>query len=105
MDWLDWLRGLAALVATLALMLGVAMAARRFGMIRPRSAAVGARIDVLESRMLDPRRRLVVVRFDREDHLLLLSPSGDLVVGHAPAPLTESQAGPQTESPPAEIRP
>ncbi len=80
MDFLDWARAVFALVATLALIGLAAYAARRFGMLQasPRSAA--RRLKVSESLMLDPRRRLVVVRFDDREHLLLLSPSGDCVV-------------------------
>jgi flagellar protein FliO/FliZ len=72
----DWGRALFALIATLALIGLVAYGARRLGMIQPGQAGV-RRLKVLESLMLDPRRRLVVVRFDNREHLLLLSPAGD----------------------------
>jgi flagellar protein FliO/FliZ len=78
-DWMDWARALAALVATLALIGAVAFGARRLGMLRP--MAPGARrLSISESLMLDPRRRLVIVRCDGREHLLLLSPAGDRVV-------------------------
>jgi flagellar protein FliO/FliZ len=35
--------------------------------------------------MLDPRRRLVIVRCDDREHLLLLSAAGDLVVAQMDA--------------------
>ena len=73
-------RALAALVATLALIAGAAYAARRFGMITPGSKGAERRLKVKETLMLDPRRRLVVVRFDDREHLLLLSPGGDQIV-------------------------
>ena len=79
MGWVEWARAAAALVLTLALLLGLAYGARRFGMMRP--GAQGARrMKVSESLMLDPRRRLVLVRVDGREHLLLLSPAGDRVV-------------------------
>lgn len=84
MDWLDWARAAAALVATLALIGAVAYGARRLGMLRP--GALGPRrLEVKESLMLDPRRRLVIVRCDGKDRLLLLSPGGDLVIGETTA--------------------
>ena len=43
------------------------------------------RLKVTESLMLDPRRRLVLVRLDGREHLLLLSPSRDLVVSDVEA--------------------
>ena len=57
----------------------VAYGARRLGMIQP-GVAGPRRLKVLESLMLDPRRRLVVVRFDDREHLLLLSPTGDSAI-------------------------
>lgn len=85
MDWLDWARAFFALIATLALIGLAAYAARRFGMLQPGANSAPRRLKVVESLMLDPRRRLVVVRFDDRDHVLLLSPAGDKVVTEAPA--------------------
>ncbi|MDX2274721.1 MAG: flagellar biosynthetic protein FliO [Hyphomonadaceae bacterium] len=85
MELLDWVRALAALVATLALIAGAAYAARRFGMLEPGANRPDRRIKIMESLMLDPRRRLVVVRFDDRDHLLLLSPAGDKTVAEVAA--------------------
>lgn len=91
-ELLDWARALFALIATLALILGVAWGARRLGMLQagPNSPK---RLKISESLMLDPRRRLVIVRCDGREHLILLGPSGDIVVDdmaavepQAPAP-------------------
>ncbi|MES1156338.1 MAG: flagellar biosynthetic protein FliO [Alphaproteobacteria bacterium] len=79
MNWIDWARTAAALLATLALIGALAYGARRFGMLRPGGIA-HRRMKVSESLMLDPRRRLVLVSLDGREHLLLLSPSGDRVV-------------------------
>ncbi len=85
MDWIDWARGVFGLIATLALIGGAALLARRFGMLNARPPGQARRLSVQESLMLDPRRRLVLVRLDDADHLLLLSASGDLAVAVAPA--------------------
>lgn len=90
MDLLDWARSLFALIATLALILGVAYGARRLGMLQPASQAP-RRLKISESLMIDPRRRLVIVRCDGREHLMLLSPAGDVVVGET-----------AVEAPPAE---
>ena len=87
MDILDWARALFALLATLALIGLAAYAARRFGMIQPGAGPGPRRLKVVETLMLDPRRKLVVVRFDDRDHLLLLSPDGDQPVSDVPAKL------------------
>lgn len=80
LDWTDWARAAFALLGTLALIGLAAYGARRFGMIQAGPIGGERRLKVMESLMLDPRRRLVVVRFDAREHLLLLSPAGDRVV-------------------------
>lgn len=89
MDWIDWLRALFALVATLALIVGAAYVARRVGMLQPGGGAP-RRMKITESLMLDPRRRMVIVRCDDREHVLLLSPAGDVVV-------SEKEAKPEAE--------
>lgn len=92
MDLLDWARALFALMLTLGLIGLLAYGARRFGMLQP-GAAANKRMKISESLMLDPRRRLVIVRCDEREHLLLLSPGGDKVVSEMAAkPEVETQA-------------
>ncbi len=80
MDLLDWARTLFALIATLALIVGAAYAARRLGMLQPGGPGV-KRMRVTETLLIDTRRRMVIVRVDEREHVLLLGPGGDLVVG------------------------
>jgi len=83
-DLLDWARALFALIATLALIVGAAYAARRLGMLQPGTAGP-KRMRITETLLLDPRRRMVIVRVDEREHVLLLSPGGDIVVGEMAA--------------------
>jgi len=93
-----YLRFLIALLFVLGLIGALAWAVRRFG-LRGMGAMVtgggrGRRLAVVEMATLDPRRRLVLVRRDGVEHLLLLGASADLVIEtgvtapapHAPAP-------------------
>lgn len=107
MDWFDWARGVFALTATLALIVGFAALLRRFGMIAPRPPGVGRRLSVVESLMLDPRRRLVLVRLDDKDHLLLLSAAGDSTVAIVPAlaPALSQPSAPELPTPEPEQAP
>jgi flagellar protein FliO/FliZ len=92
-ELLDWARTVFALVLTLGLILGVAYGARRLGMLQANGQGA-KRMRVTESLMLDPRRRMVIVRCDDREHLLLLGPGGDIVVGEQAAkeePITEPQ--------------
>ena len=80
MDLLDIARTLFALIATLAVIVGAAYGARRLGMLQ--NAGQGPkRMRITETLMLDPRRRMVIVRVDDREHVLLLGPGGDVVVG------------------------
>lgn len=79
MDLLDWARTLFALIATLALIVGAAYAARRLGMLQPGGPGI-KRMRVTETLLIDTRRRMVIVRVDEREHVLLLGPGGDLVV-------------------------
>lgn len=88
MDAAVYLRFVAALVLVLGMMLVVLWALRRFnigGMV----ARPGARrrLAMVEAMALDTRRRLVLVRRDGVEHLLLIGGPQDVVVETAiPAP-------------------
>jgi flagellar protein FliO/FliZ len=85
MDWVEWVRALFALLATLALIGLAFFAARRFGMIGGVRGGAERRLRVVESLMLDPRRKLLLVRCDDREHLLLVGPGGDRKLDTAPA--------------------
>lgn len=87
MDWTYWLRAAAGLAATLALIGGLALLARRMGMLQAPLPGGKRRMGVVESLFLDPRRRVVIVRVDDCEHVLLLSPFGDRPIASQPAPL------------------
>lgn len=94
MDILDWLRALVALITTLALIAGAALLARRLGMLQGVVAGQVRRIRVSERLALDPRRSVVIVRVDDEEHVILLSPFGELKLGAVanPPPLVAEHA-------------
>lgn len=45
---------------------------------------VSKRLSIIQTMYLDPKRRLVLVKCDEKEHLLLLGPSGDLLVESQP---------------------
>lgn len=75
----------AALVAVMALIGLSALAARRFGLAQGARRGSARRLAIVEVMPLDPRRRLLLVRCDDVEHLLLLGPAGEteLRAGHA----------------------
>jgi flagellar protein FliO/FliZ len=78
MDGVSYLRFILALLLVLGLLALAAYLLRRSGL----GPKVGRsrRLSVLESLPVSPRHRLLLVRRDDVEHLLLLGPEGDLVV-------------------------
>ena len=80
----SYLRFVLALALVLALILILAWIARRYGL----GGAIAAkpvgrkqrRLAVVEALALDPKRRLVIVRRDGIEHLLVLSSTGETVI-------------------------
>jgi flagellar protein FliO/FliZ len=91
---------LARFAGALGLVLGLiflcALAARRGGLTPTgRAGRRAGRIGIVESVALDAKRRLVLVRRDDREHLVVLGPAGDLVVERgisAPPPDTPGGA-------------
>ncbi len=82
MDTVDPLRILLSFALVIALIGLCAFAMRTVMRKNPGWALqkkVG-RLQVLESKMLDARRRLVLIKRDEQEHLLLLSPNGELLI-------------------------
>lgn len=70
-----------ALVFVIALFVALALLLRRFGFGTTMNASARKRrLSIVEVAALDAKRRLVLVRRDEVEHLLLLSPTGDAVV-------------------------
>lgn len=75
MNFLDLLRALFALAFTLGIIGLAAWAVRRYApqLLARLSAERGERrMEVVETLVLDPARRMVLVRVDDEEHLILL---------------------------------
>jgi flagellar protein FliO/FliZ len=72
MDLIDYGRFLVALLFVLGLIAAVAWLARRFRLGMHGAPAAPRRLAVLETLPLDARRKLVLIRRDDTEHLLLL---------------------------------
>ncbi len=80
MEFNIYLRFMLALILVLGLIGGLTWAARRFGFggqLTP-NAGKSPRLSVVEVRTLDSRRKLVLLRRDACEHLVLLGPNQDL---------------------------
>ena len=98
MSLADFARAIFALAFTLGLVGLAAYAARRFGpewMVRLQRPRTERRLAIVESLPLDPARRLVLVRLDSTERLLLLGEGriiADVVAAAPPPPPPEPAA-------------
>ena len=80
MDLIDIGRYFAALLMVLALVGAAGLAMRRFGMpglVKPQGQR---RLEIVETLAIGPRQKLVLLRRDDVEHLVLASPDGANVV-------------------------
>jgi flagellar protein FliO/FliZ len=78
MDFDLYLRFALALVLVLGLIALLAWMLRRFGMGMKMSK--GRRLGISEVQLLGPRHKLMLVRRDDLEHLVILGPAGETVV-------------------------
>ena len=81
----DLLTATGALAAVLGLIWLSHFAVRRWGRFARPSSASG-RLGVVQSLALDPRRRIVLMRCDGREFLLLTGGAQDLMLGFLPGP-------------------
>tara|TARA_A100000171_G_scaffold52041_1_gene68719 strand:- start:188 stop:640 length:453 start_codon:yes stop_codon:yes gene_type:complete len=93
MEISDLLRFISALVFVVGLIAACAWAARRFGLMPDAARASNSgRLAVVESLTLDAKRKLVIVRHDDKEHVLMLGETDLVVEAGLPArPQAETQ--------------
>jgi len=80
MDVIDFGRYFAALLLVGAL-IGLAwLAARRYGLAGLVQGTVTKRLAVVESLMVGPKHKLIIIRRDDREHLVLLGPDGTTLI-------------------------
>jgi flagellar protein FliO/FliZ len=97
MDIVGLLRMIFALAVVLGLILGAAFLVRRYApqlLARLEGVQGRRRLSVVETLVLDPARRLVLVRLDNEERLILLGEGRELLEPREPAPPAETPAPP-----------
>lgn len=86
MGFLEFIRAVAALAVTLGLVGLAAVVFRRYApdmLARLQAGKAARRLQMVESLVLDPTRRLILVRVDDEERLILLG-DGHLLGGDRP---------------------
>lgn len=80
MEFASYFRFILALVFVLGLIGLLAWLARRFGMMPKARRGGSKRLSIVEVAAVDAKRRLVLVRRDEVEHLIMLSATSDLVI-------------------------
>lgn len=96
MDFLDFLRAVLALAVTLGIIGVAAWAAKRYApdlLARLNAKRGERRLKMLETLVLDPTRRLVLVQVDDEERLLLLGEGRELMEPRQPKPVATPRPG------------
>jgi flagellar protein FliO/FliZ len=97
MEMETYLRFALALSFVLALIVAASWVMRRlgYGAMMPARTGRPRRLGVVEVAQIDPRRRLLLVRRDGVEHLVLLGINNDLILetGIAPPPEAPGAAG------------
>jgi flagellar protein FliO/FliZ len=107
MDWMGLLRAVFALAIVLSLILSLAWVLRRYApqlMARLQAPRGRRRLQVVETLVLDPARRLVLVRLDDEERLILLGDGRELIEPRA-RPALPAAVEPTIETPRARPSP
>jgi flagellar protein FliO/FliZ len=82
----DYLKFLFALIFVLALMGGLAFVLKKLGLAGDKlPGGDKRRLKVLESLPLDARRKVILLRKDDTEHLVILGPTGETVLDRTKA--------------------
>ena len=102
METESYLRFVLALAFVLGLIGLLAMLAKRFNLGFPTPMKTGRdrRLAVIDVAPIDSRRRLVLLRRDGVEHLVLLGPGQDVVIESGIVPPPATIPGTTKESPP-----
>ena len=100
MEMETYLRFALALSFVLALIVAASWVMRRlgYGAMTPARTGKTRRLGVVEVAQIDPRRRLVLIRRDGVEHLLLLGINNDLVLETGINPPAVHGSGPGRET-------
>lgn len=81
-EWMMYARACFAFLFVVALIYLSGALARKYGLDKRMAGLKGneSTLQVTETLYLDPRRKLVRVRAGKKEHLLLLGPTGDVLV-------------------------
>ncbi len=76
----DYLRFILSLAFVLALMVLLSYIVRRTGLGTANPLGRNKRLNIQETRQIDPRHKLVLIKCDDREHLVILGPQGQTII-------------------------
>ncbi|MDX2224865.1 MAG: flagellar biosynthetic protein FliO [Rhodospirillaceae bacterium] len=100
MELTDYIRFVLALIVVLGLILAMTWALKRFGLGAAGGGLISRRrLRTVETALIDGRHRLVLVRRDAVEHLLLVGPNTSQVIESGIASAADDAAAPAALAP------
>ena len=90
MEWSEYLQFAMALAFVLAMMGLLAFVMRKINDKKYNFLSKQGRLNIIEQKMIDPKHKMVLIRRDNTEHLVILSPHGTLVVENGITPPTQA---------------
>ena len=86
LETINYFKFVLALLFVLGLIGGFAIIAKRAGLGNrgPIVRGKSKRLSIIETMVLDPKRRVVLIQCDNSEHLLLLGPNNERVISDGP---------------------
>jgi flagellar protein FliO/FliZ len=102
MDVMEFARYIGALLLVLGLVGAAGLAARRFGLGSLVKPVATRRLAIVETLVIGPRQRLLIIRRDGIEHLVMSGPDGTSIIesgiAATPTPITASPLTPEAQS-------
>ena len=86
LETINYFKFVLALLFVLGLIGGFAIIAKRAGLGNrgPIVRGKSKRLSIIETMVLDPKRRVVLIQCDKSEHLILLGTNNEQVIDHGP---------------------
>ena len=87
LETINYFKFVLALLFVLGLIGGFAIIAKRAGLGNrgPIVRGKSKRLSIIETMVLDPKRRVVLIQCDNSENILLLGPNNEQVIGNGPS--------------------
>jgi len=76
----DYIRFAVAFIFVLSLMVSIGWLVRKFNSKKQGFSGKDKRLAIIEQKIIDPRNKMVLIRRDNKEHLVIMSQNGNIIV-------------------------